>query len=542
MAVDRLPYSKFKSFSRFFSAYTGEFDRVSSYFVGDYRDPRQRGQIAMQVADQFEFRRELTEVLLEQSQSFRSGEASIRNIDRLSGTDAVAVVTGQQVGLFSGPMYTLYKAITAIQLARRIEEDTGRPTIPVFWLEGEDHDLEEVSSTAVFADNEVQRIRYASANSLTSSAPVPVGRIVFDGGITESIASLENLLPPTEFRESLLREVREAYHPGATFLDSFARLMGHFFKDEGLVFVSGDDTRLKRLALPVFQKELKEHAKSAKLLVDISKKLSDSFHAQVRSDPTNLFLINEDGRHSLVAEKDEFHLKGMDERFDLIELLDTLENRPESFSPNVVLRPLFQDSVLPTAAYVAGPGEIAYLAQFKPIYEWAGVPMPIIYPRASITLVEPKIRKALEKYDVRVPAFEEQLDKMFHSIVVDAMDIDTDAIFERAGRHIHDAVNTIGPAIEAVDQSMRQAGEATRTALMKEWNRLRDRVVKAEKRRHEQTREQLAKTQTHLFPDGGLQERLMSPLYFMNKYGTDFVDRLLGEIDLDTTEHQILSL
>jgi len=542
MATDRFPYSKFKAFSRFFTTYTGEYDRVASYFVGDYRDPRQRGQIALQVADQFEFRKELSEVLLEQNQSFRSGEASIQNIERLSGTEAVAVVTGQQLGLFSGPLYTLYKAITAIQLAKRIEQDTGRPAIPVFWLEGEDHDVEEVSSTSVFSGNEVQRIRYASSNDLSDSVPVSVGRIEFDGGITESIASLEKHLPPTDFRDALLRQVREAYKPGATFLDSFARLMVHFFKDEGLVFVSGDDVRLKRIARPIFQKELKEHAKSAKLLSNISKKLSDGYHAQVRSEPTNLFLNNGYGRRSLVADRNGFHLKGTDQRFELAELLDMLENHPEYFSPNVVLRPLFQDTVLPTAAYVAGPSEVAYLAQFKPIYEWAGVPMPIVYPRASITLVEPKIRKALEKYDTPVPAFEEQLDKMFHSFVVDAMEVDADAIFERAGRHIHDAVNTVGPAIEAVDQSMRQAGEATRTALMKEWNRLRDRVVKAEKRRHDQTRAKLTKTQSHLFPDGGLQERLISPLYFMNKYGADLVERLLKEVDLDTTEHQVLNL
>ncbi|GMQ82528.1 MAG: bacillithiol biosynthesis cysteine-adding enzyme BshC [Rhodothermia bacterium] len=540
MALDRLPYSDFKSFSSLFTAYASDFDSVAGYFTGDYRDPRQRGQIAQQVADQFDHRNELVEVLSEQNNSYGAGEATLRNIDRLAGSDAVAVVTGQQLGLFTGPMYTLYKTVTAVQLARQIEEESGRPAVPVFWLEGEDHDFEEVDSVAIQGRGGIQRIKYTSTHSDGNSTPV--GRIAFDESIKEAVDQLDELLPGTEFHDTILKMVRNAYKPGTTFLTAFANIMGPLFEDEGLVFVSGDDSRLKKLARPLFRKELKEYSKTAALLKETSKKLEESHHAQVQSSPPNLFLITETGRHSLVADGNEFRLKGTDMSYSQDELLSMVEESPESFSPNVIMRPIVQDSILPTATYVAGPGEIAYFAQFRSIYEWAGVPMPIIYPRASVSLVEPGIAKVLDRYSLSIPSFEQDQEKIFHAIVVGAMDIDAEAIFERAGQHLHDAINTVSPAIEAVDASLRKTGEATRTALLKEWGKLKDRVVKAEKRRHDQTQNQLTRTQTSLFPESILQERCISPLYFMSKYGTDLVARLMSEIELDTTSHQVLSL
>ena len=540
MALERLPYSEFKSFSRLFTTYTSDFDSVAGYFSGDYRDPRQRGQIAQQVADQFNHRRQLVEVLSDQNKSYGAGEATLRNIERLAGSDAVAVVTGQQLGLFTGPMYTLYKTLTAVQLARQIEEESGRPTVPVFWLEGEDHDFDEVASVAVAGSDGIHRLKYSSVHSDGNS--VPVGRITLEESIKEVVGQLDELLPGTEFHDGILKMVRDAYRPNATFLTAFTRLMGSLFEDEGIIFVSGDDPRLKKIAGPVFRKELKEHAKTSALLKETSSKLEESFHVQVQSSPTHLFLLNETGRYSLVAEGNDFRLKGTDIRYTRDELLLMVDENPESFSPNVVLRPIVQDSILPTAAYVAGPGEVAYFAQFRSIYEWASVPMPIIYPRASVTLVEPSIAKVLDRYSLSIPSFEKDLEKLFHGIVVDAMDIDAEAIFERAGQHIHDAVNTVSPAIEAVDASLTKTGEATRVALMKEWGKLKNRVVKAEKRRHDQTQNQLTRARNSLFPENILQERCISPLYFMNKYGTDLVSRLMREIELDTTSHQVLTL
>jgi len=296
MTVSRHPFSQYRSFSRLFATYTGEFGPLSSFFAGDYRDPRQRGQIAVQVADHYTARTELEAILTDQNNAFGAGDATRDNISRLAQQDAVAVVTGQQLGLFLGPLYTIYKTITAVQLAKRLERDTGRPAVPVFWLEGEDHDLDEVSSTAVYGGNGIERIAYAATGMNGTVPPVPVGRIAFDASISEVVSCLETLLPPTEFRDAILGRVRESYTPGATFMQAFTRLMGSIFGNQGLVFVSGDDRRLKHLAAPLFRKEIREYTKSESLLKRTSSKLADAYHVQVQSEPTNLFLMTGEGR------------------------------------------------------------------------------------------------------------------------------------------------------------------------------------------------------------------------------------------------------
>lgn len=542
MATERISFSDISSFSRLFSTYTAEFSPLASFFAGDYRDPRQRGQISRQVADKYSFRNELVEVLTEQNTGFGVSTQTLANIERLSDHTAVAVVTGQQLGLFGGPLYTLLKTITTIQLARRLESEAGRPVVPVFWLEGEDHDIAEAASSYVLEGNERRRLEYSGKGASSQAAPHPVGRLKFDKSISRLADQLEEWLPPTDFRADLMEAVRGSYLPGKTFMESFAGLMIRLFSEYGLVFISGDDPRLKRGGIPLFRKEIREPLRSAELLNGTSSRLEDGYHVQIRTQPCNLFLLTDSGRRSLQLNGDRFTLKGGQEEYSEADLLSMLEETPEVFSPNVVLRPLLQDTILPTAAYVAGPGEIAYFAQLRPLYEWANIPMPIIYPRASVTLVEPRIGKILDRHESPISVFEQPLDKLFHEMVLGTMEIDPDQIFNQAGRHLHEAVDSVKPVIELVDSSLEKAGEATRAALLKEWGRFRDRVIKAEKKRHDVLRNQLDKAKSTLFPDGVIQERQISPLYFLNKFGMDLVDRLVDEIELDTSSHQVIRL
>jgi len=412
----------------------------------------------------------------------------------------------------------------------------------VFWLEGEDHDLAEVSSAFVLRGNQIESASYTGATEAQSKTPRAVGRIVFDASIEKSVNEFADLLTPSDFTDEVMSLVRSAYREGETFLSAFARLLSQLFKDTGIVFVNSDDSELKKLVKPLFRKELKEYEKSSRILSGASQKLAENYHVQVQSRPTSIFLHTEEGRNALRPNESNDGFTCGSKSFSLDDLLALLDSNPESFSPNVVLRPIVQDMILPTAAYIGGPGEIAYFAQYRSLYEWAGTPMPIVYPRASITVLEPKIQRILNRLELSISDFEGSLDQMFHSNVLASMDIDADAIFSRASQHIHDAVNTVSPAIESVDKSLVQAAEATRTSLLKDWEKLRNRVIKAEKRRHDQTHEQMRRVKANLFPRGNMQERTMSPLYFANKFGLDFVTRLLHEIQLDTTEHQVILL
>lgn len=541
LGLRRLPYASMQAFPALFTTYCTDYSRVAAYYAGDWRDPDARRTAADRAAAHVRDRDTLADVLLAQNERWGLDDATRAHIEALRDPASVAVVTGQQVGLFTGALYTPLKTITALQLARTLAEETDRPVVPVFWLEGGDHDLAEVTSTHFLRGNEVETVRYTGHVLPEDGNLGPVGRLALTEQITGVLNALEDLLPPSDFRPALMERLRAAYQPGTTFTDAFARTMRGLFPDAGLVFIDPDDARLKRLAAPLFRREVEDHPASLARLQEVSAQLEKDFHAQVHPRSTNLFLLEAGGRYPLDATGGGFAVRGTDQVYTQDELLALIEAETDRFSPNVVLRPLMQDVLLPTAAYIGGPGEVSYFAQFKPIYHWAGVPMPIVYPRASVTLVESKVQKVLDRYDLTVDAFSEDLEQLFQRVVKQEMSVDVDAVFKDAATHLHQAINELKPQLEQVDRTLVKAAEATRAAFLKEWNQFKGRVVKAEKRNQEVVHDKLEKAQVNLFPDG-LQERTLSVFYFLNKYGPALLETLEHTLALDTAEHQVVEL
>lgn len=360
--------------------------------------------------------------------------------------------------------------------------------------------------------------------------------------IDRLVDRLDELLPPTDFKDDVMRLVRSSYRSGATFSDAFALLLRSLFDGAGLVIINSDDVRLKRLAMPLFGKEIDDADLVAERVRDVSTRLRARYHEQVQVRPANLFLLNDHGRFPIDFEDGAFRVRDDDGRFTHAELRNLLAQSPERFSPNVVLRPLTQDLLLPTAMYVGGPSEIAYFAQYGRVYEWAGIPMPLLYPRASVTIIESKIAKVLDKYGLSVGDFSEDLDRLFQRVVVEAMDVDVDRLFAEAGRHLHETVNQVKPHLEKIDRTLAGAAEATRQALSEEFEKLKAKAVRLEKKNQDVVRDQLAKAQVNLYPGGVLQERTLSILYYLNKYSVDFVNELRDVISTDTTAHQIIEL
>jgi bacillithiol biosynthesis cysteine-adding enzyme BshC len=246
----RLDYSSFGFFSHLFESYCSRFDALAEFYSIDYRLPSAHADAADNTLRLRRDRKTLADVLAAQNARWNGGARTSANIDRLRDPSSVAVVTGQQVGLFTGPLYTIYKIITTIQLAREMERRTGRATIPVFWLEAEDHDFDE-ANRATFS---------RGAQAVTVSCPGkgtggPVGRIIFSEAIRDVLDQVRDMLPPTDFREEVLRLLGAAYEPGVTYLDAFARMLNSMLPDEGLVLISSDDERLKQSAAPLIQKE-----------------------------------------------------------------------------------------------------------------------------------------------------------------------------------------------------------------------------------------------------------------------------------------------
>lgn len=534
--MKRIPFSTFSTFSALFKDYTEQFEKLAPFFAGDFRSDADLKAVAEKVASNHPTRSVLVEAIAAQSVAFGIGDSSKRLLDKLQDPKSVAIVTGQQLGLFGGPLYTLYKIITAIQLADKYERAFGIIAVPVFWLEGEDHDFDEIAAAHFLAGDDVSSVRYEPSASNVKTA---IGRLVIQPEMALALDALEETLQPTDFRSDIMHLVRTAYAPGRTMLQAFVTVMNAFLGDGRVLFVSPDDPALKALCGDLFQREIDDYKTSSRCLEESSALLAASYHVQVQTKPTNIFLHSDGGRVALDASADGFATR--DGRSLTREALtNLLAEQPGLFSPNVVLRPLMQDTLLPTAVYVAGPGEVAYFAQFKSLYQWAGLQMPIIYPRASATLLEKRIDKILERYSLPIPSFETPFDRLFGQVVIDNMEVDVEAAFKKSGSFLHQAINEIKPIVEQVDKSLAKSTDATRSDLLKEWNRLKDRVLKAERAGQDVVKGQIYRASSNLFPFEIPQERALSPLYFLNKYGLNFGQSLINTLDLDTTSHQVI--
>lgn len=531
----RVPYGDIAGFSALFVDYVDGKVPAVDYYARGFDESTLLAFAPEAAAARRADRSAVADILVDQQSWWGTDGGALANAERFRDPSATVIVTGQQVGLFTGPLYTVLKALTTVLLARRLEAVSGNPVIPIFWLGSEDHDFDEMATAAI------------PGKSLTVPRPNventgPVGALVFDASIEALVQELEHALPPTDFRPRVMEMVRASYASGQTFRDAFAKLLRQLLPETGLVLFAQDDERVKRLAAPVWRKEIVGWEASDAALRGISEALASDYHAQVHIRPSNLFLIRDGERRPLDVEDGRFHLRGTDLSWSRDELLNRLETSPESFSPNVVLRPLTQDWLFPTVAYVGGPGETAYFGQYREVYEWAGIPMPAIFPRISLTLIEPGIRRSLDRLEMPPAAFSEDADALFSRLAKERMEINVESLFGRTIGEVNKLIAPLIPDVVQVDASLKKSVEATRAAMQNEIVRLRDRVLKADRRNRDSLRQQVEKVSDGLFPGGKPQERVISPLYFANKYGPDFFVRLMHELDCDTRSHLLIDL
>ena len=503
-----------------------------------------RADAARVAADRDAHRDAVADVLAEQNRAWGAGDDVLSLVERLRQPDAVAVVTGQQLGLFAGPLYTPYKALTAVRLAARLAAETGRPAVPVFWLADEDHDFAEIQRTAFAEGPDVRFVTYDDGRPPDDNRG-PVGRLVLEGdALGDALDQLERALPDGPHRDEALALARSAYRPGRTMRDAFALLLRSLVP--GIVLMSADDARLKRLGVPLFHRELASWEGTYAALEARSGELERAgYHAQVQPSPLNLFWIAADGRrlpldpvgHPSDAAGARFELRGGGEAASADEWAARFASAPERVSPNVVLRPLLQDLLLPTAAYVAGPGEAAYFAQLGPVYERFDVPMPVIEPRLSLTVLEPGVAKVLDRYGLALPDLSGDLAPVWRRLSLAASDVDLDAAFADARQRLDALLADLDPVAQSVDGSLESAVGAARARAVQALDRLETKTVRVEKRNHTTIRERLERAQAALWPGGALQERALGPLGVVARHGVDGLQDLVRDVPLDASVH-----
>jgi bacillithiol biosynthesis cysteine-adding enzyme BshC len=532
------------SFSSLFVDYVQEFEKIAQFYGGSFRNDVHWKTTLAKVSSRSMDRSTLVHVLGEQNRNFHCGVRTLANIDALLNDNTVAVVTGQQVGLFTGPLYTILKTLTTLKLVESLAERYPEYNfVPVFWLEGEDHDIDEVSSVKIVTGtNELGEYRYEIKRPSDEENLGAVGKIEFDETIEAIFSRLEQDLSQTEFRPKVLELIRTAYQKGMSFNRAFAHLMNVLLENSGLVFLDPNDKQLKRLLAPLFQKELAQTPRFCQLVVDQSAELEKQYHAQVKPKSLNLFIFHRGGRYLLEPRSDGYSLKGTRQHVTKEYVTQAVESTPELFSPNVVLRPICQDWLLPTVAYVAGPAEVAYFAQLKPLYEELGIPEPIIYPRASVTILEERADKVMERFAISLIEIFRDLELVKEKVANQVAELNLDEAFGGTIVSVQEALEALNGVLQKVDPTLIGALENVQKKAVGGVEGLKERAVAAQMRQHEVSLRQIDRVSSVVFPNSNLQEREINVIYFLNKYGMEFLRWLYGEVKIDLFKHQIIRL
>jgi len=532
------------SLTALFVDYLNDFEKVKDFFAADFKNKNEWKKVIDRVLAKHADRSTLVRVLTEQNKQNHCGIKTLANIDLLGNENSLAIVTGQQIGMCTGPLYTIYKAVTAIKLAEELSAQIPEYNfVPVFWVEGEDHDFGEINKiNLITVEGQIEKVEYLYGGKPFERNPGAVGSLTIDSYAEKFLDEVQSKLQETEFKSQLFASLRGHYRAGATLGKAFTGLMNQLFEDSGLVFLNPNDAELKKLLKPVFSKEIAEVTKTSQIVIERSAKLEEHYHAQIKAKSLNLFMFHKGGRYLIEPRENDFSLKGTRQFFSKEELNNIVENSPELISPNVVLRPICQDTLLPTAVYVGGPSEIAYFAQLQPVYEFFGLQMPIVYPRASVTILEEKIKTILEKYQIDVTEVWSDIDPLLIRIAEQVSEVKVDGLFEHLQNRIKEAIAESRFGIQQIDTTLSGAIDSTLARFESQLGVLKEKTQAAQQRRQDVTLKQIQRVAANIFPNANFQEREFNVVYYLNKYGPDFVKWLGGEIVIDRFQHQVIEL
>ena len=520
--------------------YAFNFSNVAPLYAGDPQSPEAWLETAARVRARARQHGEIAAALAVQQTRRGAPAESHAAAALLARSDASAIVTGQQAGVFGGPLFTILKAITSIQLARRGGRELGTPVVPVFWVDAEDHDWDEIASCTIL-DAQYQP-RTITLPKPDGAGERPVAALTLDERVDAALAELERALPPTEFTGWVLAGLRAAYRPGVGVADAFARWLELLLGPLGLVVFDSSDPAVKPLLRDLFHREVATPGQTAALATKAGEALSARGHApQVvpQSDSVSLFRL--DGTRKPIRIQGDGFVAG-DQSFTAAALVEEASSAPEHFSPNVLLRPLVQDTLFPTICYVAGPSELAYLGQLGEVYRHFSLPMPLIHPRATATLVDSATARFLQKYDVPFEDLQAQDEGALNRLLQSQLPPTVDASLNEAEETIRLSMERAVSTVSSVDPTLAGAARTTMGKMEHELKALRGKVIQAAKRRDETLRRQFIRAQAQTFPQGHPQERTLSVVHFLNLYGPALVERLMEELPIDLGKHWVLSI
>jgi bacillithiol synthase len=545
LRVETLPFDQIPQQSRLFLDYLRDPIALRRFYPDAVRfhyevSERRERVLAAYKSD----RTAVCDALERMNRSWGASEKTLANVRLLRENDCIAVVSGQQVGLFTGPLYTIYKALSAVKLAECMTQ-RGIKAVPVFWMATEDHDFPEVAK-AEFINRDCALSSVTAPPELHPEAE-PVGRVTLDDSLSETIQNLLNALPQTEFSDDLEKLLRDAYRSGRNYGEAFARVLSQLTSQYGLVLLDPLDSQLKHLAAPLYAEAARRAHKIALAIVNRSRELEAAgYHAQVAPSENSFPLFWHDdrgARHALTrTDSGKYQTKDGGEEYSAEDLAGWALREPERFSPNVTLRAVVQDFLLPTVAYYGGAAEIAYFAQTAEVYRILDRPVTPILPRASMTMVEKHTWRALDRYGIGITDFFAGVDHVVGRVVAEYLGKETSEAFDHTTKTFNDELDGLQEQLRRVDPTLAEALDKGRRKINYQIDGLRTRFQRAQLGRDQAVHRQIERAFDLLYPGKTLQERRINITSMMARHGRYVIDWIYGAIDLGSNDHQIVYL
>lgn len=526
-------------FSKLFQEYLNNYSSLEEFFNGN---PHQCSSL-IQRADEISYkypRVDLVTCLSEFNKRFKASDQLQKNVERFADESAVAIVTGQQLNIMGGPLLIIYKTVTAIYQAKRLERESGRPVIPVFWLGDEDHDYEEIKNIVLPTRESYQALSFDPP----VKEPHAVADMTLNGNIQAFKNQLKEILFDTDFSESLRNLLDICYAEGESFANAFGNFIGTLFAKHGLVLAGSNTPLIKNHIKDGLIRAVEKRSLIEQQLQSQSKKVDEIYHQQVHLSGSNLFYLDSsEGRIKIHLSEEGIWTTNSGKQWETDELINHIKNQPEKFSPNVFLRPVLQDYLLPTVGYVAGPGEVSYYAQMKNVYPVFDLNMPVILPRFNATIIESAIDRIINKLPFEIYEYQQRIEDLESRYVKDSNSTDIDRLFGVWKQQIQELSDQNAEKVGEIDPTLKKSVGSAKAVYFGEIDKLKGKLHSSIKKRERIQMDRIARIKDHLFPEDNLQERVFASIYYMNKYGLDIWDDLLAAMeDEHLQQHNLIYL
>ncbi|WP_433770328.1 bacillithiol biosynthesis cysteine-adding enzyme BshC [Bacillus wiedmannii] len=489
------------------------------------------------------FRQDLVAHLLEYNTKLQAGESTIRNVKALGDENTYVVIAGQQAGLLTGPLYTIHKIISILQLAKEKEESLGVRVVPVFWIAGEDHDMDEINHTFVTKNEKIKKTIFHDRNPKKASASESELSVE---DCRKWIEDIFKTYPETNFTKDVLRFVDDALNKSNTYVDFFAYLITKMFAKSGLILVDSHHPELRKLEVPFFKRIISKYKEVQEGLhnqQEVIKELGYKPIIETKSNAVHIFMEIDNERVLLEDIQGKFVGKDGAHSFSYEELIEEIEKSPERFSNNVVTRPLMQEYVFPTLAFIGGPGELAYWSELQQVFHTVGFQMPPVVPRITITYVERAIATDLTDLQLQESEpFLNNIDKLRENWLSNQIEEPIDDRFTEAKQEIIAIHTSLQQFVKKIDPGL-SAFAGKNELKINEQIELLERMLKRNvEKKHEVQLNKFRRIQFALRPLGAPQERVWNVCYYLNQFGLDFVDRVMENSFSWDGKHHVIKL